>query len=100
MSDFILDADPIIPTGVPATPVQVAAMVIDPDNPLTVESIPLLVEAQQPSPEDWAVAVEASPLPSDEVIADLAVAGVEVALEPVAEAVPVVEVAVEEVVPE
>ena len=51
MPDFILDADPLIPTGIPATPEQVAAMIADPDLPITEDTIPLLAEQQQPTPE-------------------------------------------------
>ncbi len=31
MADFILDADPLIPTGIPATPEQVAELVVADD---------------------------------------------------------------------
>jgi hypothetical protein len=48
MSDFVLDVDPLIPTGVPATAEQVAAMIADPEHPLTEAALPLLVEWQQP----------------------------------------------------
>jgi hypothetical protein len=48
MSDFVLDVDPLIPTGVPATVEQVEAMIADPESPVTEEIVPLLVEWQQP----------------------------------------------------
>ena len=54
MSDFILDTDPLIPTGVPADPVQVGILVIE--DVLPAESIPALAEAQQPTPEDLGAA--------------------------------------------
>jgi hypothetical protein len=55
---FILDADPIIPTGVPATPEQVAAMVVDPASVVTEDVIPLLVGEQQPTPEMIQAAID------------------------------------------
>ena len=48
MADFILDADPFIPTGVAATAEQVAAMVADPASPVTADTIPMLTAAQRP----------------------------------------------------
>jgi len=54
MSDFTLDTDFNIPTGVPATPEQVADMVADPDSPVTLDTIPELVEWQQPSEDQLA----------------------------------------------
>jgi hypothetical protein len=56
---FILDADPIIPTGIPATAEQVAAMVADPTSPVTEDVIPVLSEPQQPTPEQIADAYAA-----------------------------------------
>lgn len=53
MSDFVIDVDPLIPTGVPATPEQVAGLVAD--GVLPAESVASLVVEQQP--EDLQVAV-------------------------------------------
>ena len=55
-AEFILDQDPIIPTGVPATREQVAAMIADPDMPVTEDTIPLLDKAQRPTPTQLAAA--------------------------------------------
>ena len=61
----VLDADPYIPTGVPATADQVAVMVYDPDSDVTLETLPLLVDEQQPTLEQLEAAspVEVTPLP-------------------------------------
>jgi len=48
---FILDADPLIPTGVPATPEDVLRLLADPDIPLTPEAIDQLPPEQRPDPE-------------------------------------------------
>jgi hypothetical protein len=48
---FVLDADPFIPTGVPATPEQVADMLADPTSPVTADVVELLPVEQQPTPE-------------------------------------------------
>lgn len=49
MSDeFVLDADPMIPTGVPADAHRVAELLADPEVPLTPEDVSLLPEWQQP----------------------------------------------------
>ena len=53
MSDFIIDADPFIPSGVPATVEQVTAMVVD--GILPADKVPELVAEQQP--DDIAEAV-------------------------------------------
>ena len=78
MSDFILDTDPLIPTGVPADPVQVGILVIE--DVLPAESIPALDEAQQPTPEDLGAACVASDLPTEDAAAKLAEAGLDVVL--------------------
>ena len=57
---FVIDADPIIPTGVPATSDQVAAMIADPDLPITEAVVPLLVEEQQPTPQQLSQAEAAT----------------------------------------
>lgn len=51
MSNFVIDQDVFIPTGVPATPEQVADLIADPDIPLTEDHIPLIAEDQRPSRE-------------------------------------------------
>jgi len=53
MADFIIDADPYIPSGVPATPEQVAELVAD--GTLPADKVPDLVAEQQP--EDLKTAV-------------------------------------------
>ncbi len=55
MSDFIIDADPFIPSGVPATVEQVTAMVVD--GILPVAKVADLVADQQPDSIADAVAV-------------------------------------------
>jgi hypothetical protein len=51
--------DPVIPTGVAATPERVAALVVDPASPITQDLIPALVEEQQPTAEQLDAAVSA-----------------------------------------
>lgn len=46
MSDFIIDADPFIPSGVPATVEQVTAMVVD--GILPADKVAALAPDQQP----------------------------------------------------
>jgi len=46
MADFILDADPLIPTGVPATPEQVAELVVA--EVLPAKAVANLAPEQQP----------------------------------------------------
>jgi len=53
MPDFIIDADPYIPSGVPATPEQVAVLVAE--GTLPADKVPDLVAEQQP--EDLKTAV-------------------------------------------
>ena len=53
MSDFIIDADPLIPSGVPATMEQVTAMVVD--GILPADKVAALAPDQQP--DDIAEAV-------------------------------------------
>lgn len=55
MSDFIIDADPYISTGVPATVEQVTAMVVD--GILPAAKVADLVADQQPDSIAEAVAV-------------------------------------------
>lgn len=61
---FVLDADPLIPTGVAATAEQVAAMIADPDSPVTEATVPLLVPEQQPTPEQVEAAAAGDLFPS------------------------------------
>ena len=49
MDDFVIDFDPYIPTGVPATPERVAEMVVTDIVP--PESVPQLATEQQPDAE-------------------------------------------------
>lgn len=58
-SPIILDTDPLIPTGVPATPERVAELVVDPESPITEDVVALLVPEQQPTLEQLDAAVEA-----------------------------------------
>jgi hypothetical protein len=62
MSGYTLDKDPFIPTGDPATPEEVAAMLVDPESPVTAATIPLLAEWQRPDLDQVTAAVEASPV--------------------------------------
>ncbi len=55
MSDFIIDADPLIPSGVPATVEQVTAMVVD--GILPADKVAALAPDQQPDSIADAVAV-------------------------------------------
>lgn len=60
MSDpFILDRDPIIPTGEAATAEDVAAMIADPESPVTVDVLPLIDPDQVPTPAMIADAFDA-----------------------------------------
>ena len=68
MSDFIIDADPFIPSGVPATVEEVAAFVVD--GILPVDKVALLHPDQQPDSLAEAVAT---------VVADRVEAGADVA---------------------
>ncbi len=78
MSDFVLDSDPLIPTGVPADPVQVGVLVLG--GVLPADSIGALVADQQPTPEDLGAACVASDLPTEDAVAKFAEAGLEVVL--------------------
>jgi hypothetical protein len=75
---FILDADPLIPTGVPADPVQVGALVLD--DVLPPEKIEQLEPSQQPTPEQLGEACVASEMPTGEAQAKMEDAGLTVAL--------------------
>lgn len=55
MSDFTIDADPLIPSGVPATVEQVTAMVVD--GILPAAKVAALAPDQQPDSIADAVAV-------------------------------------------
>ena len=55
MSDFIIDSDPFIPSGVPATVEQVTAMVVD--GILPADKVAALAPDQQPDSIADAVAV-------------------------------------------
>ena len=56
-ADFILDQDPLIPTGIPATAEQVAAMIADPDIPIDETILPALDKTQRPTPTMLANAI-------------------------------------------
>lgn len=84
MSEFIIDVDPIIPTGVPATPVEVGELILS--DVLPAAKVTDLVEYQQPTPEDLGSACVASEIPTDEAKTILEDAGLEVIIpEPPAE---------------
>lgn len=53
MSDefFVLDKDPAIFTGVPATQDDVLLMIADPESPVTPEVLDALPPEQRPEPE-------------------------------------------------
>ena len=70
MADFILDADPYIPSGVPATPEQVAALVAE--GTLPAEKVIELVAEQQPEDLKAAVldVIAAQVSETDAVVAD------------------------------
>lgn len=68
MSDFVIDSDPFIPSGVPATVEQVTAMVVD--GILPAEKVAALTPDQQPDSIADAVA---------SVVADRVEAGADVA---------------------
>ena len=78
MSDFVLDSDPLIPTGVPADPVQVGALILG--DVLPADAITELVADQQPTPEDLGAACVASGLPTEDAVAKLIDAGLYVVL--------------------
>jgi hypothetical protein len=78
MSDFILDSDPIIPTGVPATPVEVGLLILA--DTLPADSIPLLSADQQPTPVDLGQAAVISDMPTAEAVAVFEDAGLTVEL--------------------
>ena len=78
MSDFVLDADPFIPTGMPATPVQVGLLILA--DTLPAESVALLVDDQQPTPADLGLAAVESPMPTDEAVSKFEDAGLTVVL--------------------
>lgn len=78
MKDFILDADPIIPTGVPATPVEVGIMVIN--DILPANLIDKVTSEQQPTPEDLGHAAVISSMRTDEAVAKLESEGLTVIL--------------------
>lgn len=78
MSDYLIDADPIIPTGVPATPVEVGLLLIAEVVP--AESLPALSAEQQPTAEDLGVACVESPVATEQAVAILESAGLEVVL--------------------
>ena len=78
MSDFILDADPIIPTGIPATPVEVGLLILADTLPAT--AVDKLAADQQPTPEDLGQAAVLSDMPTAEAVAVFEDAGLTVTL--------------------
>lgn len=71
MSDFIIDSDPFIPSGVPATVDEVTAMVVD--GILPADKVPDLAPEQQPdSVADAVAAVVADRVEAGEDVADYA----------------------------
>lgn len=79
MSDFIIDSDPFIPSGVPATVDEVTAMVVD--GILPVDKVALLRPDQQPDSVAEAVAsVVAYRVEAGESVSDYEVILAEVAV--------------------
>lgn len=70
MTEQPLDADPFIPTGVDATPEQVAVMLAD--DVLLVEALTKMPERQYPTAAQIAKAAEVSEKPTREVMDRLA----------------------------
>lgn len=70
MADFTIDVDPYIPTGVNATPEQVAGLVAE--GTLPADKVPDLAEIQQPSDLKAAVldVIAAKVSKTDAVVAD------------------------------
>ncbi len=70
MPDFIIDADPYIPTGIPATPEQVAVLVAE--GTLPADKVTDLAAEQQPDDLKTAVleAIAAQVAETDAVVAD------------------------------
>ena len=66
MTEQPLDADPFIPTGVDATPAQVAVMLAD--DVLPVEALTKMPERQYPTAAQITKAAEASEKPTREVM--------------------------------
>jgi len=58
--DFTLDADINIPTGIAASPEQVADMVADPGSPVTVEVVAKLDAKQRPDADLFAARISAA----------------------------------------
>ncbi len=72
MADFIIDSDPYIPTGVPATPEQVAVLVAE--GTLPADKVTDLAAEQQPDDLKAAVleAIAVQVSETDAVVADYA----------------------------
>ena len=72
MADFIIDCDPYIPTGVPATPEQVAVLVAE--GTLPADKVADLTTEQQPDDLKAAVleAIAVQVSETDAVVADYA----------------------------
>lgn len=72
MPDFVIDADPFIPTGVPATPEQVAVLVAE--GTLPAEKVADLATEQRPDDLKAAVleAIAVQVSETDAVVADYA----------------------------
>jgi len=70
MPDFIIDADPYIPSGVPATPEQVAVLVAE--GTLPADKVTDLAAEQQPDDLKTAVleAIATQVAETDAVVAD------------------------------
>lgn len=78
MSDFILDADPIIPTGIPATPVEVGLLILA--ETLPADAVDKLSAEQQPTPDDLGLAAVLSDMPTADAVAVFEDAGLTVVL--------------------
>ena len=72
MADFTIDVDPLIPTGVPATPEQVAVLVAE--GTLPADKVADLTTEQQPDDLKAAVleAIAVQVSETDAVVADYA----------------------------
>ena len=70
MSDFVLDKDPFIPTGDPATPDDVVDMLADPESPVTLATIDLISEWQRPSMDQIMGIPDPADLVEEEVVGE------------------------------
>lgn len=76
MSDFIIDADPFIPTGIMATKSEVADMIVEEIIPTDIYD--KILSDQRPTAEDLGAAAKRSPIATRTITAKLKRAGLEV----------------------